>query len=64
MDNLPRYRTIKECVQVIKEIDGNTAITEYYIRRLCRSGKIKYSLSGNKSLVNLDNLLDYLNGNV
>ena len=60
MSALPRYRTIKECAKAIKKIDGSTAITEYYIRKLCRDGTIIYRKSGTKSLVNLDYLLDYL----
>lgn len=57
----PRYRTIKQCYQAIKAQDEASAVTEYFIRRLCTDGKIKYFKSGNKSLVNLDSLLDYLN---
>ena len=60
MGVVPRYRTIKECAKLIKEIDNDTAITEYYIRKLCRYGEIIYRKSGTKSLVNLDDLLGYL----
>ena len=58
--NVPRYRTIKECVKVIKEIDCGTAISECFIRKLCRYGEIVYRKSGTKSIVNLDDLLGYL----
>ena len=57
----PRYRTIQQCYQAIKKLDNDTAITEWFIRQLCNSGKIKYYKNGNKSLVNLDNLLGFLN---
>ena len=57
---IPRYRTIKGCLREIKKLDNDTVITEYYIRRLCREQKITYHLSGNKSLVSLDSLLEYL----
>lgn len=56
-----KYRTIKQCYQFVKELDNDTAITEWFIRQLCINGKIKYYKSGNKSLVNLDSLLNYLN---
>ena len=59
-NHLPRYRTIKECIAELKKIDSDTAISEFYIRRLCKSGEIKYLPTGNKSLVNLDNLLEFL----
>ena len=58
---LPRFRTIKECLNAIREIDPQTALTEWYIRQLCREKKIICYGSGNKSLVNLDSLINYLN---
>lgn len=61
--NISRYRTVHECYLAIKALDEDTAITECFIRRLCRSGQIVYYKSGNKSLVNLDSLLSYLSLN-
>lgn len=58
---VPRFRTIKDCLIAIREVDPQTALTEWYIRQLCKSKKIICYGSGNKSLVNLDNLLNYLN---
>ncbi len=62
MDNLnvPRYRTINGCLNEIKELDPQTAITEWFIRNLCKQNKITYFTSGNKTLVNLSDLLIYL----
>ena len=57
---LPRYRTIKGCLELLKTIDESTAITEWYIRHLCKTNQIKYLPSGNKSLVNYDDLLLFL----
>ena len=59
---IKRYRTIRECYENIKEMDNGTAITEWFIRSLCKSKQIEYIASGNKSLVNFDSLIDYLNG--
>lgn len=60
-NNIPKYRTIKSCVNEIKNMDKNSAITENFVRQLCKAGKIVYHLSGNKSLVSLDSLIEYLN---
>jgi hypothetical protein len=57
---LPRYRTIKECFLAIKLLDDGTAITEWKIRSMCKHGEVNYIASGNKSLVNLDDLLSRL----
>ena len=58
---LPRFRTIKECLKAIREIDPQTALTEWYIRQLCKDKRIICYGSGNKSLISLDSLLNYLN---
>lgn len=63
-NSVARLRTIKQCLEAIKEIDPDTAITEWYIRQLCKSGKIVYYESGNKRLVNLDSLIEFLNRGV
>lgn len=56
---LPRMRTVSQCVQEIKNIDHESCITEWYIRTLCKENKIAYFQSGNKLLINFDNLLLY-----
>lgn len=56
----PRYRTIRECVAELKKLDSGTAVTEFFVRKLCKENKIKYFASGNKSLVSYDDLLRYL----
>lgn len=57
---LPRYRTIRECVAELKKLDEGTAISEYFVRRLCQQNLIRYFSSGNKALVSFDDLLRYL----
>lgn len=57
---MPKFRTIKDCFKLIKESDPNTAITEYFIRSLCRQGKVAYLKAGCKYLVNFDELLEIL----
>lgn len=56
----PRYRTIRECVVELKKLDSGTAVTEFFVRQLCKKNEIKYIASGNKSLVMYDDLLRYL----
>lgn len=56
----PRMRTIKEAAAELREIDPNTAVTPYCIRRLVLEGAIPHVKAGNKRLINLDRLLEYL----
>lgn len=56
----PRMRTIQEAAAELKRIDPDTAVTPYFIRRMVLSGDIPHIQAGNKRLVNLDTLLDYL----
>ena len=55
-------RVAKEAAREIKAIDSETAVTETYIRRLIREGTIPHVDVGRKKLINLDLLLEYLNG--
>ena len=57
----PKIRTIQQCLSEIKSIDPCTAITENFIRGLCKNNQVKHFKSGTKYLVNLDDLLSYLN---
>ncbi len=60
-NGIARFRTIRQCLETIKNLDPDTAITEWYIRQLCKNGKIICNGSGNKFLVCLDSLLEFLN---
>ncbi len=51
----PRMRSIEEAA---KEV----GLSAYTIRRLIKENKIIYVRSGMKYLVNLDRLIDFLNG--
>lgn len=57
---LPRMRTIKEAAQEIKEQDEHTALTQWRIRELVLSGVLPSVRAGNKILLNLDTLFEYL----
>lgn len=62
--NIPRMRTIQELVNEIKQLDNDTQITVSAIRRLVKENKIKSVRIGNKTLINLDYCIDYLNNPV
>ena len=55
-----RMRTIKASMAEIKALDADTAVTEWFIRNLCKENKVKHYNTGKKILVNLDDLLKYL----
>lgn len=55
-----RLRTIKQCYEYIKSQDSESAVTLYLIRTLCSQDKVKYIKVGNKILIQLDSLLEYL----
>lgn len=61
MNNKTRIRTIQQCLNEIKILDPCTAVTDNFIRTLCKKHQVKHFKSGTKYLVNLDNLLSYLN---
>lgn len=55
-----RVRTIQQCLKELKLLDSDTAVTENFIRSLCKTNKIKFFKSNSKYLVNYDDLLRYL----
>ncbi len=57
---LPRMRTVHEAAKELKEMDENTAVTEYHIRQLALSGVLPRVQAGKKMLINLDLLIEYL----
>lgn len=51
---IPKMLTIEQAAKL-------TGITKYRLRELCKQRKIVCILCGNKYLINLDRLIDYLN---
>lgn len=58
--SLPRMRTIPQVVQELKKQDENTAISEHYLRKLVKIGKMPHVNTGHKILICLDTISDYL----
>ena len=59
--NLPKMRSIKQAVELIKAEDSHSCISEYYIRTLCKQNKVKHIKSGIKVMVDYDDLLKCIN---
>ncbi len=53
-------RSIRKAYEIIREKDPGTAITVHTIRSWCKEGKVKSLTAGNKILVDVQSLLDYI----
>ena len=59
---MPRFRTLTETYNYIKEMDEGTAITPNALRRMVVSGQIPCTKIGKKYLIDLDILFEFLKG--
>lgn len=57
---MARMRTITQTMEYLREKDPNSAISEWWLRQMLKSGKLKHHKAGNKYLINLDCLEEYL----
>jgi hypothetical protein len=56
VSTVPRMRTIKQTAEL-------AGVAEYFVRRLCKSGQFTgFVKAGNKTLINFDRVVDFLNG--
>lgn len=55
MNNIPKMRSIRETARL-------TGLSEFTIRRWVKQNRIVYVQADSKILVNVDRLLDFLNG--
>lgn len=60
--DVARMRTAHQAAEYFKQQDQETSFTEYHINRLINTGVIKVFHSGRRKLINLDKLIEYLNG--
>ena len=58
MDNIV---SIAPRMVTIKKLSEQTGISEFHIRRLIKSNRIKYIRTGTNYLVNFDKFVEYLN---
>lgn len=61
MNNMPQMRTIKEVHEEITKVDPNSSLTLYAVRQLVNTGKVAHIRRGRKILVDLAEVMDYLN---
>lgn len=54
---IPKMLTIEKASEL-------TGITKYRLREMCKNKQIVCMLCGNKFLINLDKLIDFLNGEI
>lgn len=52
--DVPRFGTINECAKM-------TGLSKFHIRQLVLQNKVKYIRTGAKYLINISNLIVYLN---
>ena len=52
-----KIRSIKQAAEYFRQLDPETQITEYTLRKLIADGTIPSIKTGNKHLVNLDQVL-------
>lgn len=57
---IPRMRTASGIAREIQVLDPGSEITTYYIRQLIKNGTIPVVKAGNKSLVDLNIVLEFL----
>ena len=53
-------RNIKDALNLLKEIDPNTSLTYYSIKKMCDMEFFKVVKVGKMYLLNFDELLEYL----
>lgn len=61
---LPRMRTIRECIAMLRSDDPQTALTEHALRCMVKQGTVPAIKIGNKNLINYDMLCAELAGNI
>ena len=59
-----KLRSIRKAYELVKESDPETAITLHTLRQWCKQGKIKCLYIGNKTLVFIDSLMNYLSNGI
>lgn len=57
---LPRMRVLAQAIKLVQELDPQTAVSANYVRKLALSGEIPTVQVGNRRLINVDALLEYL----
>ncbi len=59
---MARIRTIEKAFDEIKRIDPDTCITKHFIKNLIINGDIPYRKTGNRFLIDVDEVIRYAQG--
>lgn len=62
MNSTPKMRTIRQAIKEIRESDPQTAFSEKALRRLVNTGTIAHVDIGQKYLIDLNSVNEYLRG--
>lgn len=57
---MKRIRTITETLQMLRQEDPNTGLSEFLIRKLANNYKIRSFKTGSKILIDYDSLIAFL----
>ena len=57
---MARMRTISQVIQHLRSTDPECAVSEWWLRALIKQGKLKCHKAGNKHLIDLDYLEEFL----
>lgn len=61
---MARIRTIEKAFDEIKRTDTDTCITKHFIKNLIIEGEIPYRKTGNRYLIDVDEVMNYMKGGV
>ena len=59
---MARIRTIEKAFNEIRQIDPDTCITKHFIKHLIIEGEIPFRKSGNRYLIDVDEVMNYMKG--
>lgn len=57
---MARMRTIKSTIDYIRQQDPGSCVTEWWLRQMVKSGKIRHHMAGTKYLIDIDYLDEFL----
>lgn len=61
MEEIILLRSVRKALELIQKDDKDTAVTLHAIRTWCKENKVRNVKIGNKILVDVESLLNYVN---
>ena len=59
---VPKLRRISDVIKEMKAYDPDSPVSWYFLRELCKKGKITTLKYGNSGLINVDELYAFFQG--